>query len=301
MTQARESTVGFVGLGMMGGPMTANLLKKNHPVVVFDVDEAKVAQFTALGARRADSPADVARAARTMISMVDTTAQAEEVIVGPRGFLAGAQRGDVVISMSTIDPVALRKWKELLDSKGVAILDAPVSGMEKGAKAGTLKAFVGGDPAALEQARPVLASMCSTVLHFGSIGQGTVMKLVNNMLVQVGWIAVAEALALGAKAGLDPQQMVDVIGEATGNSVAFQYSAPRMLAREFDGIRMDITYKDMELQLALAKSLGVPMFVATIAQQVYQMGRASGLGSEDGGAAIVKVYEALTGVPVARS
>jgi len=144
--------------------------------------------------------------------------------------------------------------------------------------------------------------MTSEIIHFGPIGQGTAMKLVNNMLVQVGWIAIAEALVLGAKAGLDPKQMVETIGKATGNSVAFQYAAPRILARDFDGIRMDISYKDMELQTSLAKSLQVPMFLASVAQQIYQMGRAAGLGSEDGGSAIVKVYEQMAGVsPLSRS
>ena len=124
------------------------------------------------------------------------------------------------------------------------------------------------------------------------------MKLVNNMLAQVGRIAVIEALVLGAKAGLDPQTMVDVIGHATGNSVAFQYTAPRVVSRDFDGIRMDITYKDLELQTTLAKSLNVPLILATICQQIYQMGRATRMGSEDG-AAIVKIYEQMTGVAVA--
>ena len=114
------------------------------------------------------------------------------------------------------------------------------------------------------------------------------------MLAQVGRIAVIEALVLGAKAGLDPQTMVDVIGHATGNSVAFQYTAPRVVSRDFDGIRMDITYKDLELQTTLAKSLNVPLILATICQQIYQMGRATGMGSEDG-AAIVKIYEQMTG------
>ena len=123
------------------------------------------------------------------------------------------------------------------------------------------------------------------------------MKLVNNMLAQVGRIAVVEALVLGTKAGLDPQTMVDVIGHATGNSVAFQYTAPRVVSRDFDGIRMDITHKDLELQTAPAKSLNVPLFLATICQQIYQMGRAAGLGED--GAAIVKIYGQMTGVAVA--
>ncbi|WOD14099.1 NAD(P)-dependent oxidoreductase [Paraburkholderia kirstenboschensis] len=298
MSASRESTVGFVGLGMMGGPMAKNILNAGHTLVVYDVDPNKVDRCVALGARPADAPDDVGRQASIVVTMVDTTAQAEEVITGARGVVASAQAGDVIVSMSTIDPAALKKMRETLVPHGADLIDAPVSGMERGAHEGTLKAFVGGTPEALERVRPVLQAMTSEIIHFGPIGQGTTMKLVNNMLVQVAWISIAEALALGAKAGLDPKQMVDVIGNATGNSIAFQYSAPRILAREFDGIRMDITYKDIELQTSLAKALQVPMFIANVAQQVYQMGRAAGLGGEDGGSAIVKIYEQMTGVKV---
>ena len=294
----REKTVGFVGLGMMGGPMAANILKAGHPLVAYDIDDEKNTRFAELGAEIGSGPADVASRAQQVVSMVDTTAQAEEVVVGAGGFIEAAQPGDVVISMSTIDPTAVQKMHKKLAARGVELIDAPVSGMEQGAKLGTLKAFVGGDARAVEKARPVLEAMAAEVIHLGPIGQGLVMKLVNNMLAQVGRIAVIEALVLGAKAGLDPQTMVDVIGRSTGNSVAFQYTAPRVVSRDFDGIRMDITYKDLELQTALAKSLDVPLFLATICQQIYQMGRAAGLGGEDG-AAIVKIYEQITGLPVA--
>ncbi|WP_179403755.1 NAD(P)-dependent oxidoreductase [Burkholderia guangdongensis] len=295
--QSRERTVGFVGLGMMGGPMADNILKNGHSLVVYDIDPRKVDRLAAMGAERGEGPADLARRAGILISMVDTTAQAEEVIIGPGGFIETAQPGDVVISMSTIDPLALRKMQETLARKGIDIIDSPVTGMEKGAKEGTLRAYVGGKPEALEKVRSVLESMTSQILHLGDVGNGMAMKLVNNMLFQVNRILIIEALALGAKVGLDPKQMVEVIGNTTGNSVAFQYSAPRIVAREFEGIRMDITYKDIELQTALAKSVKMPMFMANAALQVYQMARAAGLGNEDG-VAVVKIYEQFTGVPV---
>jgi 3-hydroxyisobutyrate dehydrogenase-like beta-hydroxyacid dehydrogenase len=295
--QARENTVAFVGLGQMGGPMADNLLKKGHAVVVYDVDARKVARFVEAGARAATGPADAARQASVLISMVDTTAQAEEVIAGPDGFIQTAQAGDVVISMGTIDLMALRRLHPKLVAQGVELLDSPVTGMEKGAKEGTLNAYVGGDAAALEKVRPVLASMATKITHFGAIGQGLAMKLINNMLFQVNRVLVMEALALGAKAGLDPQQMFETISGTTGNSLAFQYSAPRILNREFEGIRMDITFKDVELQTQLAKSLGMPMFMANAALQVYQMGRAKGLGDKDA-VSVIQLYEEWTGVKV---
>ena len=295
--QAREKTVAFIGLGMMGGPMAENLLKKGHPLVVYDIDERKVRQFVDLGAQAATGPADAARQASILISMVDTTAQAEDVIAGPDGFIQSVQSGDVILSMSTIDLMALRRLHPKLAAKGVELLDSPVTGMEKGAKEGTLNAYVGGDAAALERVLPVLQSMATKITHFGAIGQGLAMKLINNMLFQVNRVLIIEGLALGAKAGLDPRQMFETISGTTGNSVAFQYSAPRILERQFDGIRMDITYKDVELQTQLAKSLGMPMFMANTALQVYQMARAQGLGDKDG-VAVVQMYEKWTGVPV---
>ena len=154
--QVRENTVAFVGLGQMGGPMAENLLKKGHPLVVYDIDARKVAQFVERGALAATGPADAARQAGVLISMVDTTAQAEEVIAGPNGFIQAVQAGDVIISMSTIDLMALRRLHPRLKDKGVDLLDSPVTGMEKGAIEGKLNAYVGGDAAALEKVRPVL-------------------------------------------------------------------------------------------------------------------------------------------------
>jgi len=293
----RQQTVGFIGLGMMGYPMATNIVKKGMALVGYDISAERMDAIRGLGASTATGPAEVAKRASRVVSMVDTTAQAEEVIVGPGGIIDSVEPGDIVISMSTIDPVALRAMQARLAAKGADLIDTPVSGMQKGAIAGTLKAYAGGSEAALEKARPVLRTMCSEIVHFGPVGQGTTMKLINNMLCQVGWVVCAEALILGTKAGLDPKLMVDSILKATGNSVAFEYMAPRVLKRDFDGIRLDITFKDVELQTQLAKSLKVPLPMGNLAQQIYQMARAAGLGSEDG-VAVMKVYEQLTGVTV---
>lgn len=297
-TQPRAETVGFVGLGTMGGPMAANIIRAGHALVAYDIDKRAVEQMIALGAQAGAGSADVARRASIVVSMVTTTAQAEEVIVGSGGFIDTAQSGDLVICMSTIDPMALPKMRDKLLAKGIAMIDAPVTGMDKGARERTLKAFVGGAAEAFAKAKPVLETMCSAVIHMGDIGSGTAMKLINSMLFQVTRVVATEALVLGAKAGLDPKQLVEVLSGTTANSGALQYAAPRILARDFNGgVQMDITCKDIELQSAFAKSLHVPLFMVNIAQQVYEMARASGFGSEDP-AAIVKVYEQYTGVPV---
>lgn len=294
-SESRENTIGFIGLGMMGIHMATNIVRKGHPLVVFDIVDEKNQELARKGARVGTSPNDVARQAGIVVLMVDTTAQVEEVLFGPDGIMNAAQPGDKVISMSTIDPAAVRGFAERLAEKGVGIMDSPVAGMEKGAREGTLRAYVGGETADLEACRPVLEAMATTIVHIGPVGQGLAMKLVNNMLCQIGWVAAAEALVLGTKAGLNPEKMVELIGNATGNSVAFQYMAPRWLKRDFDGIRLDITYKDMQHQIDLGKSLGVPMPMANLAQQMYEMARCEGHGSEDG-VAVVKVYEAMTGL-----
>ena len=292
----REKTIGFVGLGVMGGAMAENLLKAGYGIAGHDIDPACNERLAAAGAAIVDGPAAAARAGSVSICMVETTAQAEAVIVGTGGFIEGVQAGDTVLCMSTIDPLSAKAMHARLSERGVGMLDAPVSGGEPRAIAGTLSAIVGGDDATFAACRPILEAMASQLFHMGGIGQGLAMKLVNNMLVQVGSVAVAEAMVMGAKAGLDPQAMLDVLRVSTGNSAALEFRGPRFISGDFKpGGTIDISYKDQELETAFAKSLGVPLFLANVSEQIYQMARAAGLGKEDG-SAIVKLYEKMAGV-----
>lgn len=293
----RHLTAGLIGLGKMGSGMAANILKAGHPLVVYDIDQNKIDHFVSLGAIAASSPAEVAVKSRVVITMVDTTAQSEEVTVQAGGIIDGAQAGDVVICMSTIEPDVVKKMAKILSDKNVSMIEAPVSGMIKGAHDGTLRAFVGGDKADLDVARPVLESMTSEILHVGEIGHGMTMKLINNMLYKVSSIAAIEAAVLGKKAGLDLQMMLDVIGNSTGNSPAFQYRMKRMIDRDFDGVRLDISYKDLGLETGLGKSLKVPLLLPNVTMQIYEMGRAAGMGDMDA-TAIVQIYEQLAGIKV---
>jgi 3-hydroxyisobutyrate dehydrogenase-like beta-hydroxyacid dehydrogenase len=294
---ARNKTVGFIGVGMMGSPMATNILNAGHPLVVYDIDPKKNARLVDLGAKVGNGPADVAKQSRIVVTMVDTTEQSEEVTVLEGGIIDAAQPGDVVLCMSTIDPMAVKKMHEKLSAKGIGIIDSPVTGMVKGATERTLKAFVGGDPATLDSCRPVLEAMTSEIIHVGALGQGLILKLINNMLAKVHSIAAVEATVLGVKAGLDPEMMLDAIGRSTGNSAAFQYRVPRMIKRDFEGIRLDISYKDMVLETGLGRSLKVPLLLPNVCLQILEMGRAAGLGGNDA-AALVKVYEQITGVIV---
>jgi len=290
--------VGFIGLGNMGRSMALNLIKHGFSLVVHDVDPAKIPPLHDKGAKVVDSPEQVAAAASRTIVMVETTAQAESVITGERGIVKGAQRGQIVACMSTIDPFVARRLSAELAARGVAMLDAPVSGGTAGAASGELSIIAGGEAATFAACRDLFAAMGTKIFHVGGLGQGLAMKLVNNMLVQVNTVAVAEALVMGVKAGLDPQTIYDVIKVSTGNSFAFERRVPRILARDFSPSgTVDISFKDQELETAFAKQLGVPVLLANVSQQVYQMARAAGLGKEDG-TAIVKVLERLAGTQV---
>jgi 3-hydroxyisobutyrate dehydrogenase len=291
-------TVGFIGLGAMGDPMALNLVKRGFSLVVHDIDPVKAERWRVRGATLAPSPADVAARADRTICMVETTAQAEAVIAGERGIIHLARAGHIVACMSTIDPFVARRLAEQLAARGIAMVDAPVSGGTERAASGELSIIVGGDGQTVAACQDLFRAMGRSVFHMGGLGQGLAMKLVNNMLVQVNTVAVAEALVLGVKAGLDPQAIYDVVRVSTGNSFAFEMRTPRILKRDFTpGGTVDISFKDQELETAFAKQLGVPVLLANVTQQVYQMARAAGLNKEDG-AAVVKVYEQLAGVKV---
>jgi len=297
-TQDRTKTVGFVGMGVMGSGMAANVLKRGFPVAGYDIDPKRNEQMAKLGAVILDGPAAVARAAAKTVCMVETTAQAESVIVGKGGIVEGVEKGDIHLCMSTIDPLAVKRMHGVLAERGVAMLDAPVSGGVPRAVSGELSAIVGGDAVTVDACRPVLEAMASRIFHMGGIGQGLAMKLCNNMLGHITTIAAAEAMVLGVKAGLDPKQMFDVISQSTGNSATFQSRVPRHLSGDFSpGGTCDISFKDQELVTAFAKALGMPMLLANVSQQVFQMARAAGFSKEDG-SATVKIYEKMAGVQV---
>ena len=291
-------TVGFIGLGAMGGPMALNLIKHGFLLVVHDIDPARAERLRAQGAAVAESAETVAGAVSRTICMVETTAQAEAVIAGEHGIVQRARPGHIVACMSTIDPLVARRLGDTLAARGVAMVDAPVSGGTERAASGELSIIAGGPADTVKACDDLFRAMGRNVFHVGELGQGLAMKLVNNMLVQVNTVAVAEALVLGVKAGLDPQTIYDVVRVSTGTSFAFETRVPRILRRDFaPGGTVDISFKDQELETQFAKQLGVPVLLANVSQQVYQIARAAGLNKEDG-SAIVKVLERLAGVTV---
>ncbi len=290
--------VGFIGLGAMGGPMALNLLKHGFSLVVHDIDAGKLEPALAQGAVAASSPEAVASQVERTISMVETTDQAEAVIIGEHGIIKTARPGHIVLSMSTIDPFAARRFADRLAERGIAMLDAPVSGGTVRAISGELSVIVGGEARTYAACEDLFRAMGKNLFHVGELGHGLAMKLVNNMLGQVATVAIAEALVFGVKAGLDPRKIYEVIRASTGNSVQFENRVPRMLRRDFaPGGTIDISYKDQDLETSYAKRLGVPLLLANLTQQVYQMARAAGLNKEDG-SAIIKLFENLAGVKI---
>ena len=276
--------------------MAANLLKADFDMVAYDIDPAKNELFSGFGAKIANGPAGVAEGASTIICIVETSSQVRDVVLGDGGILEGAQEGDIFVCSATVDPIMVRELHDILAEKGINMPDAPVSGGVPRAESGELSIIVGGDIAVVDACRPYFEAMSSNIFHMGEIGLGLAMKLCNNMITQVTKVVAAEAMALGTKAGLDPQSMYDVITVSTGNSDSFRAAVPRYLSGDFSpGGTIDISYKDQELETAFAKALGVPMFMAAASQQVYQMARAAGYNKNDG-SVLIKLYEDMIGI-----
>jgi 3-hydroxyisobutyrate dehydrogenase-like beta-hydroxyacid dehydrogenase len=280
----------------MGGGMANNLLATGHKLVVHDIDPTKVAALADKGAEPLASAAEIGERANRTITMVETTAQSQAILLDEHGLAMTARPGHQVAMMSTIDPIAAGAMLAPLADRGIRMIDAPVSGGTHKAISGELTVIAGGEAQDIKQWRPFLEAMASNIFHVGSFGQGLAMKLVNNMLIQVNTVAIAEAFAMGAKAGLDPSMMFDVVRVSTGASFALEHRVPRFLSGDFEpGGTIDISYKDQELETAFAKQLGVPLLLANLSQQIYQMARAAGYAKEDG-AAVIKLYEEMTGV-----
>ena len=295
--------IGFIGVGVMGRPMTLNLLKAGHHVTIFarHPEKAEVQEVLQAGTKQAPSPRAVAMASDIVITMLPNSPEVEEVVAGEQGILAGARKGLIVIDMSTIAPAMSRKLGELAAARGVHFLDAPVSGGSQGAVNGTLTIMVGGEREIFEQARPVLEAMgkAENIFYVGPQGAGEVVKLVNNILVGTIAASIAESFVLGVKAGVDVEAMAKIIGVSAGAS--WQLSAQFPL-RAFNGsfqpgFMTDLLHKDLGLALELAaeKQTSVPM--TALSRQLYEMARAAGYGREDY-TSLLKVLEGMAGVEV---
>ena len=285
--------VGIIGLGIMGAPMARNLLRAGHPLTVYTRTRARAAGLLAAGAAWADSPAALAAAVDAVVTMLPDTPDVEAVVAGPDGVLAGARPGLLAIDMSTIDPAAARALAERASQTGVALLDAPVSGGEQGAIAGTLSIMVGGAAAAFDRAGPLFAALGKRVTYMGGPGQGQMTKLVNQVVGAGTLAAVAEGVLLAAGAGLDPAAVVEAVGGGAAASWMLAEQAPRMQRRDFaPGFMVRLQQKDLRLALASAERLGVPLPLTAVVQLLFTAVEARG-GGELGTQAILTALEAL--------
>ncbi|MCW8087365.1 NAD(P)-dependent oxidoreductase [Sabulicella glaciei] len=296
---ANVLTVGFVGLGAMGGPMVERLISAGHRLLVHDVSPAALAQAEALGATALPSPAAVADAAPIVFVSLPTPDVVKQVALGAGGLVEGSAMR-IYADLSTTGARVASEVAEGLSAKGVAVLDAPVSGGVAGAKAGTLSVMASGDRAAFEQVRDLLETIGRGTIHVGEeVGQGQTLKLVNNLIAATVWAATAEAMVMGAKAGLDPAVMHAVIARSSGRSFSTEVFMPKaVLERSFDfGFRLELMRKDVRLALAEAEALGTTMLTCTTAKQLYDHAYVHGGEGQDV-TALIRLLESWGGAEV---
>ena len=290
--------VGFIGLGIMGSGMTHNLLRASVDLTVYNRSPERMQPLANAGAATAASPAVLAAAVDVVFLCVSDTPDVEQVLFGEEGVLQGAKSGSLVVDMSTISPAATRQFAERLAERGVAMIDAPVSGGSEGAAKGTLSIMVGGDAADVERARPYLEAMGSTITHLGPIGSGQSCKLVNQILVVVNMLATAEALVFAEASGLDLERTREAVVGGAAGSWMLANRGPQAIRRDWrPGFTIDLQQKDLRLVLEAADQTGAPVLATSTVFQLYRTLQREGLGAE-GNHALLKALERLSGIEV---
>ena len=293
--------IGFIGLGIMGKPMSRNLLKAGHSLVVYDVVVAPVAELVAAGAARGESCADTARRSEVIITMLPDGPDVETAVLGPSGVLEGAREGAVVVDMSSISPVVAQKVGAACAAKGVEFLDAPVSGGEPKAIEGTLAIMAGGKPEVFERVLPILQKLGSSVTLTGPVGAGNVTKLANQIMVACNIAAMGEALVLATRAGLDPEVVFNAVKGGLAGSTVLNAKAPMVIARNFQpGFRINLHQKDLRNALLAAESMKVSLPVTSLVQQMLMALMNEGKGNLDH-SAIVTFIEQMAGVEIKKA
>lgn len=285
--------VGFIGLGIMGKPMSKNLLKAGYELVVMNRSQAPVEELVALGAKGAKTAAEVAKQCDVIITMLPNSPQVKEVVLGEGGVIAGAKKGAVVIDMSSIAPLVSREIAEKLAEKGIEMLDAPVSGGEPKAIDGTISVMVGGKQEVFDKCCPVLKAMAGSVVRTGAIGAGNITKLANQIIVAINIAAVSEALTLASKAGVEPELVYQAIRGGLAGSTVLDAKAPMMMDRNFKpGFRINLHIKDLNNVLETSHGVGVPLPLTAAVMEMMQYLKVDGFEMEDH-SSLVKYYEKL--------
>jgi 2-hydroxy-3-oxopropionate reductase len=292
------SQIGFIGLGIMGKPMSRNLMKAGHTVIVYDVVAAAVDEVVAAGAQRGQSSAGVAARSEIVITMLPDGPEVEQAILGTGGVLEGAKKGTIVVDMSSISPLVSQKVGAACAEKGVEFVDAPVSGGEPKAVDGTLAIMAGGKQEIFDKVKPVLEKMGSTVTLTGAVGAGNVTKLANQIMVACNIAAMGEALVLATKAGLDPEVVFNAVKGGLAGSTVLNAKAPMVISRNFKpGFRIRLHQKDLRNALLAAESMKVPLPLTSLVQQMLMSLMNEGKGDLDH-SAIVNFLENLANIEV---
>jgi 2-hydroxy-3-oxopropionate reductase len=287
--------LGFIGLGIMGKPMVKNLLAAGHDVVVYDVIEENVKIAISYGAVAAASSKNVAEQCDKIITMLPNSPHVKTVVMGENGVLEGAKPGTILIDMSSIAPGASQEIEKACAAKGVRMLDAPVSGGEPKAIDGTMSIMVGGEKALFEEVYDILMVMGGSAVYCGDIGAGNTTKLSNQVVVALNIAALAEALMLAKKAGVDPQLVFDAIKGGLAGSTVMNAKAPMMIAQNFKpGFKVDLHIKDLNNAIETGHAVGAPLPLTAQAMEMLQMLHADGFGQDDH-SALLRYYQKITG------
>lgn len=290
--------IGFIGLGIMGKPMSKNLVKAGHELVVCDFNKDAVAELVEMGAKQAANGAEVAKECDVVITMLPNSPHVRSVALGENGIVDGAHEGSVLIDMSSIDPTESKKIGEELAKKGIKMLDAPVSGGEPKAIDGTLSVMVGGKKDLFDKYYDMLMVMAGSVVYVGELGSGNVAKLANQIVVAVNIAAVGEALAFAKKAGTDPELVYQAIRGGLAGSTVMDAKAPMMLSRNFKpGFRIELHIKDLNNALNAAHAISAPVPLTGQLMEMMQALKADGYEKEDH-SSLVKFYEKIGNVTV---
>jgi 2-hydroxy-3-oxopropionate reductase len=289
--------IGFIGLGIMGRPMAKNLLKAGHPLIVHSRSRGPVDELVAAGAKAGTSPKDVANQSEVLITMLPNSPDVELVALGKDGIVEGAKSGLIFVDMSTISPLVSQKVAQALGPKGVRMLDAPVSGGEKGAIDGALSIMVGGDQDVFDSVLPILQAMGKTITRLGPLGFGGFTKLANQIIVAVNLTALGEALTLAKKAGLDRELTLKALAGGLAGSKCLEQKTPNYVAGSYKpGFKIDLHFKDLGLIMESARALGVPLPATAVVQELFSALRVKGRGELDH-SAVITLLEDLAGLP----
>jgi 3-hydroxyisobutyrate dehydrogenase len=292
--------IGFIGLGAMGNYMAKNLIKAGYDLTVYDINSKPVEELVSLGAKRARTCAETAKAGAVIITMLPADDEVKAAVLGPEGVLEGTKAGTVLIDMSSIGPHTSKQVAAEAKKKGVKFLDAPVSGGTTGAEKATLTIMVGGDKALLDEHMQILQTMGKTIYHVGDVGMGETVKMVNQMLVGINLAGIVEALVLGTKLGVKPEVLYKIIRASSGNSFLLDSRVPNYIfSGNFTqpGFAVDLLRKDLGLALESGKINKIPLFMTGQAYQCYTRATAEGLGKKDM-SSVIELLEKTAGVEV---